>query len=172
MHRPLLPMSRPPFRILRCLARVAMWWVLVFVQSGVAPAAVTLLAGLAGDHAVKVRPGREGMAIVLGHQQEHQQTHRHSTVSQMLVAFAQPTDAPHPDHELAFRTALADFREHLPAPAPAREPSAELPAVPWPAAQAARSPAALPCATPRAPPRDIGWMDRRIPGLSGIVMLI
>jgi hypothetical protein len=165
-------MSTPSFRILRCLARVAMWWVLVFAQSGVAPAAVTLLAGLAGDHAVKVRLGREGMAIVLGHQQEHLQTHRHSTVSQMLVAFAQPTDAPHPDHELAFRTALADCPERLSVPAPARESSAELPPLPWFESLARGFRPLVACATPRAPPRAKGWMDRRIPGLSGIVMLI
>ena len=144
-------MSSPSYRILCCLARVTMWWVLVFAQSGVAPAAATLLAGMAGDHAVNVRPGREGVAIILGHQRECPQTHRHSTVSRMLVAFAQPTDAPHPDHELTFRTALADCPENLPIPTPA---------------------SVLPCAAPRAPPWPRERQDRRVPGLAGIVMLI
>lgn len=165
-------MPRPPFRILRCLARVAMWWVLVFAQSGVAPAAATLLAGMAGDHAVNVRPGREGMAIILGHQRECPQTHRHSAVSQMLVAFAQPTDAPHPDHELTFRTALADCQERLSVPAPATDSCGEISAVPWFDARALRSRPALPCAAPRAPPWPRERQDRRIPGLAGIVMLI
>jgi hypothetical protein len=165
-------MSRPPFRILRSLARVAMWWVLAFAQSGVAPAAATLLAGMAGDHAVNVRPGNEGMAIILGHQRECPQTHRHSTVSQMLVAFAQPTDAPHPDHELAFRMALADCPERLSVPAPAPQSSAELSAVPWFDAHAPSSRPPLPCAAPRAPPWPKERQDRRVPGLAGIVMLI
>jgi hypothetical protein len=165
-------MSTPSFRILRCLARVAMWWVLVFAQSGVAPAAATLLAGMAGDHAVNVRPGREGMAIILGHQRECPQTHRHSTVSRMLVAFAQPTDAPHPDHELAFRTAVADCPERISVPAPALESSAEFSAVPWFDARAPRAHPALRCAAPRPPPWIGGRQDRRVPGLTGIVMLI
>jgi hypothetical protein len=165
-------MPSPPFRILRCLARVAMWWVLVFAQSGVAPAAATWLAGMAGDHAVNVRPGREGMAIILGHQRECPQPHRHSTVSQMLVAFAQPTDAPHPDHELAFRTAVADCPERLSVPSRASESSAELSAVPWFDARSPRSRPALSCAAPRAPPWLRERQDRRIPGLAGIVMLI
>ena len=165
-------MSSPSYRILCCLARVTMWWVLVFAQSGVAPAAATLLAGMAGDHAVNVRPGREGVAIILGHQRECPQTHRHSTVSRMLVAFAQPTDAPHPDHELTFRTALADCPENLPIPSRATGSSAEISAMPWTGAHTARSRPVLPCAAPRAPPWPRERQDRRVPGLAGIVMLI
>jgi hypothetical protein len=166
-------MNRPFLLRLRCLARLAMWWTLVFSQGGVAPAAAVLLAGVAGDHAVHVRPGREGMAIVLGHEADAPRScHRHSAVSRLLVAFAQSNEAAHPDHELAFRTGPADFPDRLSVGASTPDDSAQAAAHPWFEPGAAKCSLTRPLAAPRAPPWLLPWPDRRVPGLEGIVMLI